>query len=415
MSAKIQSIRGMEDVLPEASPLWEKFEEACREIFTQYGYRNMRTPVVEPTALFVRGIGEVTDIVEKEMYVFEDRGGESIALRPEATAGIVRSAIEHNFLYNGPMRVWTQGPMFRYERPQKGRQRQFHQFDVEALGFEGPDVDAEQMVMLARLWKKLGLQGVALHVNSIGDADDRKAHRAKLIAYFEKHAALLDEDGKRRLYSNPLRLLDSKNPGMQEMIEGAPRLIDALGEGARAHFDGVQRLLGDAGLEFKVNPRLVRGLDYYNRTVFEFVADNIGAQSTIAGGGRYDGLFEQLGGKPTPACGFGMGIERALLVLQASNVAANYAPHAFVAHSGEAAARAAWNAAEQLRDAGLDVVLGAGGSFKSQMKKAHASGARYAVILGDSEVQEKKVTLKPLRENGEQQTLALEEAIAHIR
>jgi histidyl-tRNA synthetase len=415
MTAKIQSIRGMEDVLPDASPLWEKFEDACRAVFEQYGYRNMRTPIVEPTALFVRGIGEVTDIVEKEMYVFEDRGGDSLALRPEATAGIVRSAIEHNFLYNGPLLVWTQGPMFRYERPQKGRQRQFHQFDVEALGFEGPDVDAEQMVMLARLWKNLGLQGVELHVNSIGDTADRQVHRAKLIAYFEKHAALLDEDGKRRLYSNPLRLLDSKNPAMQEMIEGAPRLIDGLGEGARAHFDGVQRLLGDAGLEFKVNPRLVRGLDYYNRTVFEFVADNIGAQSTIAGGGRYDGLFEQLGGKPTPACGFGMGIERALLVLQASNVGANLSPHAFVAHSGESAARMAWNISEKLRDAGLDVVLGAGGSFKSQMKKADASGARYAVILGDAEVQEKKVTLKPLREGGEQKTLPLEEAIAHIR
>ena len=415
MTAKIQSIRGMEDVLPEASPLWEKFEDACRAVFEQYGYRNMRTPIVEMTALFVRGIGEVTDIVEKEMYVFEDRGGESIALRPEATAGIVRSAIEHNFLYNGPMRVWTQGAMFRYERPQKGRQREFHQFDVEALGFEGPDVDAEQMVMLARLWKNLGLQGVELHVNSIGDAADRKAHRAKLIEHFEKHAGLLDEDAKRRLHSNPLRLLDSKNPAMQEMIEGAPRILDHLGEGAARHFEQLQVLLGDAGIDFKVNPRLVRGLDYYNRTVFEFVASNIGAQSTIAGGGRYDGLFEQLGGKPTPACGFGMGIERALLVLQASSVAAAYSPHAFVAHSGDSAARLAWSVSEKLRDAGLSVVLGPGGSFKSQMKKADASGARYAVILGDSEVQEKKVTLKPLRENGEQKTLALEEAIAHIR
>jgi histidyl-tRNA synthetase len=384
-------------------------------VFEQYGYRNMRTPVVEPTALFVRGLGEVTDIVEKEMYVFDDRNGESLALRPEATAGIVRSAIEHNFLYNGPMRVWTQGPMFRYERPQKGRQREFHQFDVEALGFEGPDVDAEQMVMLARLWKKLGLQGVELQVNSIGDAADRKVHRQKLIEYFSAHMNILDEDAKRRLHSNPLRILDSKNPAMQEMIEGAPRLLDELGEGARAHFDGVRQLLGDAGIEFKVNPRLVRGMDYYNRTVFEFVASNIGAQATIAGGGRYDGLFEQLGGKPTPACGFGMGIERALLVLQASNVGANFSPHAFVAHSGESAARAAWNISERLRDAGLDVVLGAGGSFKSQMKKADASGARYAVILGDSEVQDRKVTLKPLRENGEQRTLPLEEAIAHIR
>jgi histidyl-tRNA synthetase len=415
MTGKIQSIRGMEDVLPEASPLWEKFEDACRAVFEQYGYRNMRTPIVEMTALFVRGLGEVTDIVEKEMYVFEDRNGESLALRPEATAGIVRSAIEHNFLYNGPMRVWTQGAMFRYERPQKGRQREFHQFDVEALGFEGPDVDAEQIVMLARLWKNLALRGVELQVNSIGDAADRKAHRQKLIEYFSAHRDTLDEDAKRRLNSNPLRILDSKNPAMQAMIEGAPRLLDDLGEGARVHFEGVKGLLDAAGIAYTVNPRLVRGLDYYNRTVFEFVAGNIGAQSTIAGGGRYDALFEQLGGKPTPACGFGMGIERALLVLQASNVAAAYSPHAFVAHSGESAARMAWSVSERLRDAGLSVVLGAGGSFKSQMKKADASGARYAVIVGDSEVQEKKVTLKPLREGGEQKTLPLEEAIAHIR
>jgi histidyl-tRNA synthetase len=415
MTAKIQSIRGMEDVLPEASPLWEKFEDACRAVFEQYGYRNIRTPIVEPTALFVRGLGEVTDIVEKEMYVFEDRNGESLALRPEATAGIVRSAIEHNFLYNGPMRVWTQGAMFRYERPQKGRSREFHQFDVEALGFEGPDVDAEQIVMLARLWKNLGLRGVELQVNSIGDASDRKVHRKKLIEYFTMHAQVLDDDAKRRLHSNPLRILDSKNPAMQEMIEGAPRLLDYLGEGAAKHFEALGGLLTDAGLDFKVNPRLVRGLDYYNRTVFEFVASNIGAQATIAGGGRYDTLFEILGGTPTPACGFGMGIERALLVLQASNVGATYSPHAFVAHSGESAARVAWSVSERLRDAGLSVVLGAGGSFKSQMKKADASGARYAVILGDSEVQEKKVTLKPLRENGVQKTLALEEAIAHIR
>jgi histidyl-tRNA synthetase len=285
-------------------------------VFEQYGYRNIRTPIVEPTALFVRGLGEVTDIVEREMYVFEDRNGESLTLRPEATAGIVRSAIEHNFLYNGPMRVWTQGPMFRYERPQKGRYRQFHQFDVEALGFEGPDVEAEQIVMLARLWKKLGLEGVELQINSIGDAADRKVHREKLIAYLEKHAALLDEDARRRLHSNPLRILDSKNPAMQEMIEGAPRLLDFLGKGAAEHFAALKGLLTDAGLDFRVNPRLVRGLDYYNRTVFEFVAQNIGAQSTIAGGGRYDALFEQLGGKPTPACGFGMGIERALLALR---------------------------------------------------------------------------------------------------
>jgi histidyl-tRNA synthetase len=275
MSTKLQSIRGMEDVLPDASPLWEKLEDAARRVFRQYGYRNIRTPIVEPTALFVRGIGEATDIVEKEMYVFEDRNGESLALRPEATAGIVRSAIEHNFLYNGALRVWTSGPMFRYERPQKGRQRQFHQFDVEALGFEGPDVDAEQIAMLARLFRELGIEGVELHINSIADAADRRAHRAKLVAYFEKHAHVLDEDARRRLHTNPLRILDSKNPAMQQMIEGAPRLLDHLGDAAAAHFGELEALLYQAGLLYTVKPRLVRGLDYYNRTVFEFVSGAI--------------------------------------------------------------------------------------------------------------------------------------------
>jgi histidyl-tRNA synthetase len=414
MTTKIQAIRGMEDVLPDASPLWQYFEDACRSVFEQYGYRNIRTPVVEPTPLFVRGIGEATDIVEKEMYVFEDRNGESLALRPEATAGIVRAAIEHNFLYNGPMRVWTQGPMFRYERPQKGRYRQFHQFDVEALGFEGPGVDAEQIVMLARLWKRLGLEGVELHINSIGDAADRKAHRGKLVEHLERHQSVLDEDAKRRLHSNPLRILDSKNPAMQEMIEGAPRLVEHLGEGAQAHFDGLQALLADSGIPFTVNPRLVRGLDYYNRTVFEFVTPHIGAQSTLAGGGRYDALFEQLGGKPTPACGFGMGVERMVLALQAAGVGAAPGIDVFVVHAGEAAAQAAWRLAEDWRDAGRSVVLGAGGSFKSQMKKADASGARYAVIIGDDEVASKRVTLKPLRDGGEQKSLAPAEALVEV-
>ncbi|HET6264295.1 MAG TPA: histidine--tRNA ligase [Usitatibacter sp.] len=414
MSSKIQSIRGMEDVLPDQSPLWEVLEDACRAIFRQYGYRNMRTPIVEPTALFVRGIGEATDIVEKEMYVFEDRNGDSLALRPEATAGIVRSAIEHNFLYNGPMRVWTTGPMFRYERPQKGRLRQFHQFDVEALGFDGPDVDAEQIVMLARLWKLLGIGGMELHVNSIGDAADRKAHRGKLVAHFEKHASVLDEDARRRLHTNPLRILDSKNPAMQDMIEGAPRLTDHLGEAAAEHFEALKVLLDAAGLEYTVNPRLVRGLDYYNRTVFEWVTPNIGAQSTIAGGGRYDALFEQLGGKATPACGFGMGAERLLLAMAAEGVTANPDVDVFVVHSGEAAELAAWRLAEDWRDAGRRVVLGAGGSFKSQMKKADASGARFAVIIGDDEVASKSVTLKPLRSGGEQKRLAPSEALVEV-
>ena len=407
MTSKIQSIRGMEDVLPDRSPLWQKFEDAAREVFERYGYRNIRTPILEPTALFVRGLGEVTDIVEKEMYVFDDRNGESLALRPEATAGIVRSAIEHNFLYNGPMRVWTAGPMFRYERPQKGRQRQFHQFDVEALGFEGPDVDAEQIVMLARLWRTMGLKNVELQVNSIGDAPDRKAHREKLVRHFEKHAKALDEDSQRRLATNPLRILDSKNPAMQEMIEGAPKLLDHLGDAAAEHFEALKVLLERAGVAFTVNPRLVRGLDYYNRTVFEFVSSDVGAQSTIAGGGRYDGLFEQLGGKATPACGFGMGVERSLLALQAANSAVAGGPDAFVVHAGEAAELEAWTVSERMRDAGLNVVLGAGGSFKSQMKKADASGARYAVIIGDDELSSNAFTVKDLKD-GTQQKMSRE-------
>jgi histidyl-tRNA synthetase len=414
VTQKIQAIRGMEDVLPEQGALWEKLEDTCREVFRQYGYRNMRVPIVEYTALFVRGLGEVTDIVEKEMYVFEDRNGEKLALRPEATAGIVRSAIEHSLVYNGPQRVWTAGPMFRYERPQKGRQRQFHQYDVEALGFEGPDVDAEQIILLARLWKRLGLEGVELHINSIADAADRKVHREKLVAHFEKHTAVMDEEAKRRLHDNPLRLLDSKNPAMQEMIGAAPRLLDYLGEGARAHFEGVQRLLEDAGVAFTVNPRLVRGMDYYNRTVFEWVSPHVGAQSTIAGGGRYDALFEQLGGKPTPACGFAMGMERVLIAMQAAGAKAEEAVDVFVVHSGEAAQREAWRLAERWRDSGRNVVLGAGGSFKSQMKKADASGARFAVIIGDDEVAASRVTLKPLRGGGEQKTLAPDEALSEV-
>jgi len=356
----------------------------------------------------------VTDIVEKEMYTFPDRNDESLTLRPEATAGIVRAAIEHNFLYNGPMRVWTAGPMFRYERPQKGRQRQFHQYDVEALGFEGPDVDAEQMVLLARLWKRLGIGPVQLHVNSIGDAADRAAHRGKLVAHFESHADLLDEDAKRRLHTNPLRILDSKNPAMQAMIEAAPRLTDHLGDPAREHFEAVQRLLREAGIDFRVNPRLVRGMDYYNRTVFEWVTDRIGAQSTIAGGGRYDGLFAMLGGKPTPACGFGMGMERVVLTMQAHGIAAAQSPDAFVVHAGEAAAAEAWRLAERLRDAGLACVVGAGGGFKSQMKKADASGAPFAIILGDDEIAAGKITLKPLRGDGEQQLVTLAEAFERL-
>ncbi len=415
MSRKIQAIRGMEDLLPDASPLWEQLEDACRAVFRQYGYRNMRTPIVEPTALFVRGIGEVTDIVEKEMYTFPDRNGDSMTLRPEATAGIVRAAIEHNFLYNGPLRVWTSGAMFRYERPQKGRSRQFHQYDVEALGFDGPDVDAEQIVMLARLWKALGIGPVALQVNSIGDWTDRLAHREKLADYLHQHADLLDEDSRRRLHANPLRILDSKNPAMQAMIDGAPKLLDHLGDDAARHFDELRRLLDLAGVAFTVNPRLVRGMDYYNRTVFEWVSDRIGAQSTIAGGGRYDGLFAMLGGKPTPACGFGLGMERVILAMQACGHGAAQEPDAYIVHAGATAAGEAWRVAERVRDAGLACVLGAGGSFKSQMKKADASGARFAIILGDDEIAAGKLTLKALRGAGEQSLVTPEEALSRLR
>jgi len=408
MSTRLNAVRGMNDVLPDDAALWERFEDTARSVFAQYGYRNMRVPIVEATALFVRGIGDATDIVEKEMYTFEDKlNGESLTLRPEATAGIVRAAIEHSLTYERPQRVWTAGPMFRHERPQKGRYRQFHQLNVEALGFAGPDVDAEHIVMLARLWRVLGLgDGTRLTINSIGDPEERKAHRADLIAYFESRLQQLDDDAKRRLHTNPLRILDSKNPEMQELIHGAPKLVERLGAASREHFDGLQRLLADNGIPFAIDARLVRGLDYYNRTVFEWVTDRLGAQGTVAGGGRYDGLFEQLGGKPTAACGFAIGIERIILLLQEAGAASGRAPLAYVVHDGDAASRLAWRAGELLRDAGCNIVVNAGGgSFKSQMKKADASGARYALLIGADEAAAEAVSVKPLRESGEQRTV----------
>jgi len=417
----LQAIRGMNDVLPDEAALWEFFEDTVRGVFRRYGYRNLRVPIVESTPLFVRAIGEVTDVVEKEMYTFEDRlNGDSLTLRPEATAGIVRAAIEHNLTYERPQRVWLAGPMFRHERPQKGRYRQFHQFDVEALGFAGPDVDAEQMVMLARLWRELGLaDGIRLEINSIGDADERKAHRAALVAHFSAHADALDEDSTRRLHTNPLRILDSKNPSMQPLVAAAPKLVDRLGDASRAHFDALQALLVEHGLAYTINPRLVRGLDYYNRTVFEFVTDRLGAQGTVAGGGRYDGLFEQLGGKPTPACGFGMGIERMVLLLQESArdaaVDPRATPLAYVVHAGEAAATLARAAAEALRGAGHAVVVNAGGgSFKSQMKRADASGARFALVVGDDEAAAATVAVKPLRDAGAQVAVPATAIVAHF-
>ncbi len=408
----------MNDVLPDEAVLWERLEDAARKIFAQYGYRNLRVPIVEATGLFVRGIGDATDIVEHEMYSFEDRlNGESLTLRPEATAGIVRAAIEHHLTYDRPQRVWTAGPMFRHERPQKGRYRQFHQFDVEALGFEGPDVDAEQIVMLSRLWTTLGLTGMSLHINTIGDPDERLAHRRALVAYFGEHASALDEDSRRRLTTNPLRILDSKNPAMQSIIARAPKLVDQLGADStsRAHFEGLKAILSEAGVAFEVNARLVRGLDYYNRTVFEWVTDQLGAQGTVAGGGRYDGLFEQLGGKATAACGFAIGVERMVLLLKDSARTVESVPDAYVVHVGEAGVALARATAERLRDAGLTVVVNAGGgSIKAQMRRADASGARWALIVGDDEVSTNRIALKPLRVAGEQVSLPPEAVADHI-
>jgi len=400
MSQTLQAVRGMNDILPDEAELWEQFEELVRDWLRAYGYRPIRMPLVEPTPLFSRAIGEVTDIVEKEMYSFEDSlNGEKLTLRPEGTASCVRAVLQHNLLYDGPRRLWYTGPMFRHERPQKGRYRQFHQVGVEALGFAGPDVDAEQILMGARLWDDLGLEGIRLELNTLGQADERARHRADLITYLEQHEARLDAEAKRRLHSNPLRILDTKNPDMQDIVEAAPKLIDYLGEESLKHFEGVQNLLKDAGIPYKINPRLVRGLDYYNLTVFEWVTDQLGAQGTVCAGGRYDGLVGQLGGKPAPACGFAMGVERLLALWKdQGNEHEKPAPDVYVVHQGEAAARHAFRTAELLRDAGFAVHLHCGGgSFKSQMKKADASGATLAAVIGDDEAAANEVSLKPLR------------------
>ncbi len=415
MSHSIRAVRGMNDLLPTDSPLWQHFEGILRAWLKAYGYRELRTPILEHTGLFKRAIGEVTDIVEKEMYTFVDElNGESMTLRPEGTASCVRAAIEHNLLFDGGKRLWYAGPMFRHERPQKGRYRQFHQFGIEALGFAGPDLDIEHLLMTARLWKLLGLADcVRLEINSLGGAESRARHREKLIAYFQAHAAELDADAQRRLHSNPLRILDTKNPAMQALVEGAPKLMDELDETALAHFAAVRQGLEAAGIPYTINPRLVRGLDYYNFTVYEWVTDRLGAQGTVCAGGRYDGLVQQLGGKPAPACGYAMGVERLLaLLVEVGVMPPADAPDVYLVNVGEAASRFAQQAAETLRDGGLDVVLhGGGGSFKSQMKKADASGARHAVIIGDDEAAVGEVTVKPLRGEGEQQRVALAAAV----
>ncbi|MBS0543913.1 MAG: histidine--tRNA ligase [Proteobacteria bacterium] len=412
MSQTLQAVRGMNDILPDEAEIWEHFEDIVRDWLRSYGYRPIRMPIVEPTPLFKRAIGEVTDIVEKEMYSFEDAlNGEHLTLRPEGTASCVRAAIQHNLVAgHGPQRLYYQGPMFRHERPQKGRYRQFHQIGVEALGFAGPDIDAEHILMCARLWEVLGLEDVSLELNSLGSAEERAAHRAALIAYLEQHRDRLDEDGKRRLYTNPLRILDTKNPELQAIVEAAPRLADYLGEESRAHFDAVQVFLKDAGIPYRINHRLVRGLDYYNRTVFEWVTTRLGAQGTVCAGGRYDGLVAQLGGKPQPAAGFAMGVERLLALWRESGAEPERAiPDVYVVHMGDAAQRLAFRAAETLREHGFDAVLHCGGgSFKSQMKRADGSGAAVALVIGEDEAVAGEVGIKPLRGPGAQQRVALE-------
>ncbi len=400
MSTELRAVRGMNDILPDEAVRWEALEDTLRTWLRSYGYRNIRTPLVESTALFCRAIGEATDIVEKEMYSFEDSlNGEHLTLRPEATASTVRAALEHSLLYGGPQRVYYMGPMFRHERPQKGRYRQFHQVGAEALGFPGPDVDAEMLLMCHRLWKLLELEDIRLELNSLGTLDERREHRAALIVYLEANAADLDEDGRRRMYSNPLRVLDSKNPAMKPVIDGAPLLTAYLRDASLQHFESIQQILRAAGIPYRINPRLVRGLDYYNLTVFEWVTDRLGAQGTVCGGGRYDGLFEQLGGKPQPACGWALGIERLLALLELNQKPLAMPPATiYLVNQGAEAQRAAFRVAEMLRNHGLSVLQhSGGGSFKTQMKRADASGASVAVILGEDEVAAGEASVKPLR------------------
>jgi histidyl-tRNA synthetase len=412
----LQAVRGMNDILPDESGLWLWFEEVARDWLHSYGYRNIRMPLVEPTDLFKRAIGEVTDIVEKEMYSFADAlNGDQLTLRPEGTASCVRAVLQHNLLYNGPQRLYYSGQMFRHERPQKGRYRQFHQYGVEALGYAGPDIDAEQILMCARLWDKLGLRDVTLQLNTLGDTVSRHRHRAKLIAHFEQHQDTLDADAVRRLHTNPLRILDSKNPAMQDLIAAAPKLMDELEDDAIRHFDELLAILKRHDVPFEINPRLVRGLDYYNRTVSEWVTTRLGAQGTICAGGRYDGLVEQIGGKPAPATGFAMGVERLLALLQEDGMALpSHELDVYVVHQGELAGQLASRVAEQLRDDNKRVLLHCGGgSFKSQMKKADASGASVALVIGDDEAQSNEVSVKPMH-GGEQERVSVRDLTATV-
>lgn len=411
--AKIQAIRGMNDILPDQTPVWQYVESTVRRVLGQYGYQEIRMPVVEHTELFKRSIGEVTDIVEKEMYTFEDRNGDSLTLRPEGTAGCVRAAEEHGLLFNQTRRLWYTGPMFRHERPQKGRYRQFHQIGVECFGMAGPDIDAELLILTARLWSALGLSDHArLEINSIGTSDSRKVYRQALVAYLEQYQDKLDDDSKRRLTTNPLRILDSKDPATREILQGAPSLDDYLDDESRQHFEQLKAMLDAAGVAYTVNPALVRGLDYYGKTVFEWITDSLGAQGTICAGGRYDGLVEQLGGKPTVAVGFAMGLERLILLLETLELVpehVNNQADVYVTAMGDQAVAPAMALAETLRNElpGRIVVSHCGGgSFKSQMKKADRSGARFAVILGENEVAQATAGLKPLRDDQPQQEVA---------
>ena len=401
------AVKGMNDILPPESARWEWLEAKVRTLMARYAYRNIRTPIVEPTALFVRGLGEVTDIVEKEMYSFEDRlNGEHLTLRPESTAGVVRAVAEHSMLYDGGKRLYYMGPMFRHERPQRGRYRQFHQIGAEALGFPGAEVDAELILLAHALWRELGLQNVRLELNSLGEPEERKAHRAALISYLEQHIEVLDEEARRRLYSNPLRILDTKNPAMQSVVEGAPRLIDFLGPKSLAHFEAVKTILSANDVAWTVNPRLVRGMDYYNLTVFEFVTDQLGSQGTICGGGRYDYLIEQIGGKPAPAVGWALGVERVLeLLKEQSSIVPPVAPDVYAVVPSGAVLPVAVATMERLRQLGIRVQMHAApaggdgmGSMKSQFKRADASGALYALVFGDDELSRGMVVVKSLRD-----------------
>jgi len=408
LSKIIQAIRGMNDITPDNTAVWQALENIVKQTVATYGYQELRFPIVEKTELFARSIGEVTDIVEKEMYTFEDRNGDSLTLRPEGTAGCVRACIENSLLHGQAQRLWYIGPMFRHERPQKGRYRQFHQVGVEAFGMQGPDIDAELIIMSARIWKRLGLTDLELQINSLGSAESRRNYRNVLVDYLAQHQSSLDEDSQRRLHSNPLRILDSKNPDMQQLIEDAPRLHDHLDQESVEHFEALRSFLDSVGLAYRVNPRLVRGLDYYNKTVFEWVTTQLGAQGTVCAGGRYDGLVEQLGGKPVPAAGFALGIER-LIELARSSLDLDVAPHAYMVMASDAALAQGLQISETLREQIPELRLlvhCGGGSFKSQFKRADKSGAAVALILGDDELVNNSVSIKHLREDKPQQSLA---------